>query len=92
MRIDDELDDRVRRAADRESISVSEFIRAAVAQRADHVLGEDPLDGWHDFIGVGRGTGEGVSRRTGGVLTDLFVEKREADRRKNAAERRARGA
>lgn len=81
VRIDDELDARMQDAASREGVTVSEFIRAAVAERTERVLERDSLDGWHDFIGVGRGTGAGVARRTGEAFTELLVDSDRARRR-----------
>lgn len=92
VRFDAGLDERVRRAAESEGITVSEFIRRVAAERADGVLEQDALEGWHDFIGVGRGSGEWVARRAGEAFTDLLVEKHGAERHKSEAERRARGA
>ena len=73
LRLDPELDDLVRRAAAREGVSVSEFLRAAVADRARRTLGaREQLD---DVIGVVRSEG-GVATQTGSAFGELLEERR----------------
>lgn len=52
VRFDKVLDERVQRAAEREGITVSEFVRRAVGERAETVLGQPTvLEAWADYIG-----------------------------------------
>jgi len=67
LRLDPELDDKVRRAAAREDESVSEFIRRAATERADAVLAERPSDAFADVAGVVEGRG-GRARRSGAAF------------------------
>lgn len=86
VRLDAELDDLVRRAAAREGVSVSEFMRRSAAERAQRVLPVDEL--FKDIIGVVH-TGGGVARRTGEAFTELLVE-RERERREQRSRQRRR--
>jgi hypothetical protein len=53
LRLDDDLDDLVRRAASVEGCSVSEFLRQAAAERADRAISElPPSERLADFIGA----------------------------------------
>lgn len=73
LRLDPELDDLVRRAAAREGVSVSEFLRVAAADRARRTL--DAREQLDDVIGVIRSEG-GVAARTGSAFGDLLEERR----------------
>lgn len=77
MRLDPRLDERVRRAAEAESSTVSEFVRAAVAERADRTLAEQvgADERLRDVVGVVRGGG-GRARRTGETFAELVAERR----------------
>jgi hypothetical protein len=74
LRLDAELDDRVRRAAAHEGSSVSEFLRLAAAERADRTLAERNSDRLADVIGVVHGGG-GVARSTGDGFGDLLSDR-----------------
>jgi hypothetical protein len=69
VRLDPELDQLVRRAAARESASVSEFLRRAAADRAERTLG--PRHQLDDVIGAVRTDG-GAARRTGVAFGELL--------------------
>jgi glycerol dehydrogenase-like iron-containing ADH family enzyme len=64
IRLDDELDRRVRQAAAAEGASVSEFIRRAASERAEHTLATDAGERLADVIGAIHGGG-GQARDTG---------------------------
>lgn len=75
LRLDPELDEKVRRAAAVEETSVSEFLRHAAEERADKVLGTKPSEQLDDVIGVIRGGG-GRARRTGKAFAEQLAAKR----------------
>lgn len=75
LRLDSQLDERVRRAATREGTSISEFLRRAAAERADRALSERGSDRLDDVIGVVHGGG-GRARDTGDAFADLLTERR----------------
>jgi len=77
LRLDPDLDERVRRAASAEGASVSEFLRRAAAERAERTLSQRNSDRLADVIGVVH-SGGGRARDTGGAFTDLLVERRRA--------------
>jgi Ribbon-helix-helix protein, copG family len=76
LRLEPELDDRVRRAADAEGSSVSEFLRRAAAERADRTLSERNSDRLADVIGVVHGQGRSRARDTGAAFADILTERR----------------
>lgn len=73
LRLDPELEERLRRAAAVKGETVSEFIRKAAAERADGVLEDDPLADWSDVIGVVH-LGGGVAERTSDAYYESLVE------------------
>jgi hypothetical protein len=75
VRLDDEMDHRVRRAAEIEGVSVSEFIRRAASDRTERTLSAGAEDRLVDVLGTIRGR-DGQARRTGSAFTDALVEKR----------------
>jgi hypothetical protein len=77
VRLDDDLDVRVRRAAAAEGASVSEFIRRAVAERAESVLvdADGAAERMADVIGVIHSKG-GRARNTGTAFADLLAQRR----------------
>jgi predicted transcriptional regulator len=77
LRLDPALEARLVRAAEVEGESVSEFIRQAVAQRADLVLAHRPAAQLEDVIGAIHGGG-GQARRTGEALAEILAERRSA--------------
>ncbi len=80
LRLEPELDERVRRAAAAEGMSVSEFLRRAAAERADRTLSHRNSDRLADVIGVVHGGGAGRARDSGAAFGELLAERRQADR------------
>ena len=74
LRLEPDLDERVRRAAEVEGISVSEFLRRGAAERAERTLALRNSDRLADVIGIVRGDGESVAEDTGRAFTDLLIE------------------
>jgi ribbon-helix-helix CopG family protein len=72
--LDDELDERVRRAAAAEGASVSEFIRRAVAERAESTLSGGTSERMADVLGAIHGGG-GQARDTGKAFADLLAKR-----------------
>ena len=75
LRLDDELDERVRQAAAREGTSVSEFLRLAASERAGRTLSHRNRDRLADVIGSVH-SDRGVARRTGEAFGDLLADQR----------------
>ena len=75
LRLEPELDERVRRAASAEGSTVSEFLRQAAAERADRTLAQRNSDRLADVIGVVHGGG-GRARDTGAAFGELLAERR----------------
>jgi Ribbon-helix-helix protein, copG family len=75
LRLDDDLDRRVRRAAAAAGESVSEFIRVAASERATETLGAAGREGFADVIGVAHGGG-GRARRSGEAFADALRRRR----------------
>jgi hypothetical protein len=75
LRIDPQLDARLRRAAEITGTSVSGFIRRAAADRADEVLDDRPSEVLSDVLGSIHGGG-GRARRTGDAFRDVLTERR----------------
>jgi len=73
VRLDPDLDDLVRRAAAQEGSSVSEFLRLAAVERAQHVV--DRRDQLTDVIGAVRSAG-GTAARTGSAFADLLEDRK----------------
>ena len=76
LRLDPDLDERVRLAAAVKGESVSEFLRRAAAERAEKTLSESPSKRFADIAGVVHGGG-GRARRTGDAFAESLVEDRE---------------
>jgi hypothetical protein len=74
LRLDDELDDRVRRAAAIEGASVSEFLRRAAAERAEATLTTGAGDALADVVGSIHGGG-GRARESGSAFTELLARR-----------------
>lgn len=74
LRLDDDLDDKVRRAAAIRNESVSEFLRHAAAQRAEDTLASSVREQFADVAGVVHGGG-GRARRTGQAFGDLLAQR-----------------
>jgi hypothetical protein len=75
LRLDPALDERVRRAADAEGSSVSEFLRQAAAERADRTLATRNSERLADVIGAVHGGG-GQARRSGAAFGELLDARR----------------
>lgn len=75
VRLEPELDDQVRRAAAAEGKTVSEFIREAVAERAQQALGNRTADRLADVIGSVH-AGGGQARHSGQAFVETLVERR----------------
>jgi len=79
LRLEPALDERVRRAASTEGATVSEFIRRAVAERADRTLSARNSERLADLIGTVH-AGGGSARDTGAAFGELLAERRRAKR------------
>jgi Ribbon-helix-helix protein, copG family len=75
IRLDDELDTRVRQAAAAEGASVSEFIRRAASERADHMLVTGASERLADVLGAVHGGG-GQARDTGTAFVETLDRRR----------------
>lgn len=75
LRLDLDLDKKVRRAAAAKGESVSEFLRRAAAERAEETLASHPSERFADVAGVVHGGG-GRARRTGAAFTESLAEDR----------------
>lgn len=72
LRLDPQLEERLRQAAVVRGESVSAFIRRAVAERADATLSAKPVSDFGDVLGAIHGGG-GRARRTGAAFTDALA-------------------
>jgi hypothetical protein len=88
VRLDPALKARLSAAAAREQMTESEFIREAIARRADEVLGAPSLyDQMREVIGSVHGGG-GTAERADEVMEQLLMgdfERQRGRRRKSAA-------
>jgi len=75
LRLDPDLDEKVRRAAAAKGESVSEFLRRAAADRAEETLAGRPSERFADVAGVVHGGG-GRARRTGAAFTESLTSDR----------------
>jgi Ribbon-helix-helix protein, copG family len=81
FRLTPELEGRLEKAAARAGVSVSDFIREAVEEKCDGVLGGPTLlDMLGDYVGAVEGGGGIDSRHTGREFTDILVEKKRRNR------------
>lgn len=69
LRLDPQLEARLKQAAKVRGESVSEFIRCAAAERAQATLGSEPSTDFSDVMGV-IGGGGGRARRTGAAFSE----------------------
>lgn len=69
LRLDPELEARLKQAAAVKGESLSEFIRRSAAERADATLTAVPSADFDDVLGVVHGGG-GRARRTGEAFTE----------------------
>ena len=88
--MDPELEEQLARAAEAEGVSASDFIREAVRDRSERVLGRTLRDELADVIGavgVDMSTGARqsggekmrIAERTGDAFTELLLSKRRRD-------------
>ena len=75
LRLDPDLDEKVRRAAAAKGESVSEFLRRAAEVRAEETLASHPSERFADVVGVVHGGG-GQARRTGAAFAASLAEDR----------------
>ena len=80
LRLNAELDERVRQAAALEGSSVSEFLRQAASERAERTLATDPRERLAYAIAVVN-TDLRQARDTGGAFADI-VERKHRERRR----------
>jgi len=76
LRLDDDLDALARRAAAAEGSSLSEFMRRAIAERAERLLAIDARGQLGDVVGAIHGGGRGGARATGAAFGELLAERR----------------
>lgn len=76
LRLEPELDDKVRRAAAVNGESVSELLRRAAAARAEATLAGRPSERFAEVIGEVHGGG-GRARRTGAAFTEALASARD---------------
>ncbi|HEV3310780.1 MAG TPA: DUF1778 domain-containing protein [Chloroflexota bacterium] len=76
IRIDPDVDERIRRAAAAEDASVSEFTRRALDERAERTLRDRPStrERLADVIGIVHGGG-GRADETGKAFKELLTER-----------------
>lgn len=77
LRLDPELDARVRQAATVEGSSISEFLRRAAAERAERTLAKRGSERLADVVGIVHGGG-GRARETGKTFADVLTERRKS--------------
>jgi hypothetical protein len=75
VRLDDNLEARLKRAARAANMSQSEFIRDALARRCREVLGDSLAERLAPVIGIVHSSG-GVAARTGEAFKELLAKKR----------------
>lgn len=76
VRLDDRLDTLARKAAAAEGASMSEFMRRAIAERAERAHSSDASGRLEDVIGAVRGGRAGSARHSGEAFADLLTERR----------------
>lgn len=81
LRLSEDLDEQVRRAAELEGSTVSEFLRRAASERAERALASDPAERLSYAIGAVEGRGGDLARRTGAAFADIVEEKHRRKRR-----------
>lgn len=75
VRLDDRLETLARKAAAMEGATVSEFMRRAIAERAQRTLAGDAGGRLADVIGAVRGGGAGHARASGRAFAELLAER-----------------
>jgi Protein of unknown function (DUF1778) len=85
VRLDDRLDSLARKAAAVEGATMSEFMRRAIAERAQRTLAGDARESLADVIGAVHGRGTSRARDSGRGLAELLAERHgRAEPRKRA--------
>jgi len=79
VRLDDQMDNRVRRAAAAEGVSVSEFIRRAAAERVEQTLSSGGEERLADVVGVIRSEHR-QARRSGKAFAELVADQHRKSR------------
>jgi len=74
VRLDEQTDKRVRRAAAAEGVSVSEFIRRAADERAEEMLSNGGEERLSDVLGAIRSRRR-QARRSGEAFAELVAER-----------------
>jgi hypothetical protein len=82
IRFDAELDERVKRAAERTGLSESDFIREAVADRVDATLGASLYDQIAHLIGSVEGPGN-LADHVDEVVSDMIYAEHVAQQEKS---------
>ena len=75
VRLGDDLEKKLERAAQTLAVSQSEFVRGAVARRCDDVLGSTLADRLKSVIGIVQSSG-GRAARTGRAFKEILSRKR----------------
>lgn len=73
--MDNELEEKVKKAASLRGESVSEFLRAAAASRVEETLAVSGRERFADVAGAVRSAG-GRARRTGAAFTEALAQDR----------------
>ncbi len=76
LRLDDRLDEMTQRAAAIEGSSVSEFMRRAIAERAERAIAGGTQERLRDVIGA-INSGGGHARDTGRAFAEILAQRRE---------------
>lgn len=79
LRLDSDLDHRIKLAAALEGASISEFIRRAISERVDRLLADRKNDRLPDAIGSIH-AGRSFAGETGKRFADLLSERRQSGR------------
>jgi len=79
VRLNGELEEKLKRAARAAGTSESQFIRDAIARRCDEVLRQSLSDALKDYIGQIHGGG-GRANRTGEAFSESLLEKKKLRR------------
>ncbi|MDQ6748071.1 MAG: DUF1778 domain-containing protein [Candidatus Dormibacteraeota bacterium] len=74
VRLSPALEDRLRRAADASHLSDSDFIREAISERCDQVLGTSLYEQIKPFIGVVHGSNSVDASRSSEAFAEMLVE------------------
>jgi predicted CopG family antitoxin len=75
VRLDDEMEQQLLRAAELEEVSVSEFIRRAASERTERTLSVSAAERLADVVGAVHGRHD-QARRTGAAFTEALTERR----------------